>query len=154
MARKSSNDKLTDSRDMPKVVDLSGQPDVARRFGGPKMLIAAPLQYNAIMAKVPQGMLITSDRLREHLARESGADFTCPLTAGIFINICAQAAAERQDGGFPYWRTLRAGGELNEKYPGGVAEQQKRLEAEGHTVLQRGKRRFVKDYDRSLWTID
>lgn len=61
----------------------------------------------------------------------SGADFTEPITAGIFVSIAAWASYQREDEKTPYWRTLKANGELNEKYPGGVIEQKERLEAGG-----------------------
>jgi len=52
----------------------------------------------------------------------------------------------------PYWRTLKTGGELNEKYPGGVAAQAARLETEGHTIEPgKGKKPpKVKDYEQAL----
>ncbi|MEN3034815.1 MAG: hypothetical protein ABC537_00800 [Candidatus Methanosuratincola sp.] len=34
--------------------------------------------------------------------------------------------------GIPYWRTLKAGGFVNEKYPGGIEAQRDMLEKEGH----------------------
>jgi hypothetical protein len=40
--------------------------------------------------------------------------------------------------------------ELNLKYPGGLDELMRRLEAEGHTVVQRGQRYFVEDFERKL----
>jgi hypothetical protein len=76
------------------------------------------------------------------------------LTTGIFAWIAAHAADEEADsqGGetTPYWRTLKAGGFLNEKYPGGIVAQRLRLEQEGHRIIQRGKRFAVVDYERSL----
>jgi alkylated DNA nucleotide flippase Atl1 len=72
------------------------------------------------------------------------------LTAGIFINIVAKASEERDSDETPYWRTLKKDGELNEKYPGGIDAQKARLEMEGHTVIQKGKRYFVKDYESKL----
>jgi hypothetical protein len=81
------------------------------------------------------------------VARMHGADIGCPLTCGIFAWIAANAAEEQAGQGnrktTPYWRTLKTRGELNPKYPGGVEAQRQRLEAEGHTVIQRGKRLFV-----------
>jgi alkylated DNA nucleotide flippase Atl1 len=153
MAMKNCNQKLQDSKDMPKIVDITDQPEAVARYGGTKMLIAAPLQYNATMAQIPEGKVITSDQIRAHLAKEAGADFTCPLTAGIFINVCAHASAERESDKIPYWRTLKAKGELNEKYPEGIDGQKFRLEAEGHEVVQKGKRWFVKDFQNSLWEL-
>ena len=90
--------------------------------------------------------MITSDKIRDHLAKKHGADFTCPLTAGIFINIAAHASVERGDEETPYWRTLKKDGELNEKYPDGIDGQKMLLEHEGHTIIAKGKRLFVKDY--------
>ena len=43
----------------------------------------------------------------------------------------------------PYWRTLKDRGELKPKYPGELAEQKKRLRAEGHEIGARGQRAFV-----------
>jgi len=52
----------------------------------------------------------------------------------------------------PYWRTMKGKGELNEKYPGGVAEQAKKLKAEGHTIEtdKAGKPKRVKDWEEKL----
>jgi len=50
----------------------------------------------------------------------------------------------------PFWRTLKSRGELNPKYPGGIKGQTRRLRAEGHRVIKRGKRTFVKEYENFL----
>lgn len=50
----------------------------------------------------------------------------------------------------PYWRTLKANGELNPRYPGGIEALMGRLEAEGHVVVQKGKRFLVEDYEKKL----
>jgi len=150
MAKKTYNDKLNSPGNLPKVEDLSDKPEAVRRVGGTKMLIAAPMQYNDIIAKIPEGKIITVDRIRAFLAAKAGADVTCQLTAGIFINICAHASAERDKDRIPWWRTLKAKGELNEKYPEG---QKMLLEAEGHNVIQKGKRWFVSDYEGRLFIL-
>ena len=149
MAKKTFNEKLNDSKNFPEIVEVTDLKAV-ERFGGTKMLIAPPLFYDAIMKKIPDGKLITTDRIRNFLAKEQGADYTCQLTAGIFINIVAKASEERDGDERPYWRTLKKDGELNEKYPGGIDAQKARLEMEGHTVIQKGKRYFVKDYEGKL----
>ena len=68
--------------------------------------------------------------------------------------IASRAAAHDEADGkkkiTPYWRTLKSGGELNPKYPGGIEEQRVRLEDEGHTVMLKGKRAIVRDYERFL----
>jgi len=46
---------------------------------------------------------------------------------------------------------------LNEKYPGGVEAQKEKLEAGGHTILQKGRkniRYFVKDYESVLEDLE
>lgn len=70
------------------------------------------------------------------------------MTTAIFAHMVAHAAEEaiQAKDKTPYWRTLKIGGELNPKYPGGIEAQMARLEAEGHTVVQRGKRYFVEDF--------
>jgi hypothetical protein len=47
---------------------------------------------------------------------------------------------------------MKGKGELNEKYPGGVEDQSKRLRAEGHTIEtdKAGKPKRVKDYEKKL----
>ena len=50
----------------------------------------------------------------------------------------------------PYWRTLKAGGQLNEKYPGGLEAQATHLREEGHTVESKGKKMIVKDFEKAL----
>jgi len=52
-----------------------------------------------------------------------------------------------------YWRTLKTGGIINEKYPGGVETQKKLLEKEGHQVVQKGKKYIVVDYEKALARI-
>lgn len=153
MAKKSYNEKLLDSKNMPEIVEIT-EPKAIIRYGGTKMLIAPPLAYDEIMRKVPEGKVITSDYIRNYLSEKHGADYTCQLTAGIFINIAANASAERGIDETPYWRTLKKDGELNEKYPGGIDGQRIYLEMEGHVIIQKGKRYFVKDYVEKLFECE
>jgi len=37
-----------------------------------------------------------------------------------------------------------------EKYPGGIENQKKLLEQEGHQIIQKGKKYLVPDYEKSL----
>jgi len=150
MPKKTPNQKLHNPTDLPKVKDISDQPEAVARMGGTQMLIAAPMQYNELMARIPQGKVITVDRVRAYLAAQAGADFTCPLTAGIFVNVCAHASVERDSDKIPYWRTLRTKGELNEKYPDGIDGQKLLLEMEGHSVMQKGKRYYVREFEEKL----
>ena len=84
------------------------------------MYFAPPIDYDRAMRRVPRGMVTTVGEIRAFFAREAGADFTEPITAGVFVSIAAWASFQRQADETPYWRTLKAGGELNPKYPGGI----------------------------------
>ncbi len=53
----------------------------------------------------------------------------------------------------PYWRTLKAQGFLNEKYPGGVERHKKLLEQEGYSVIKRGKKYYVHDFEKYLVNV-
>jgi hypothetical protein len=78
------------------------------------------------------------------------------MGTGIFIAIAARAAGEDEEKGrkdiTPYWRTLKGKGELNEKYPGGVDAQAKKLKAEGHEIEmdKAGKPKRVKGWEKKL----
>ena len=98
--------------------------------------------------------VVTINELRAALARKHKADFTCPITTGIFSWIAAHAAAEDEADGkkriTPFWRTLKMGGEVNPKYPGGVEGVARCLRAEGHKIITKGKRVLVADYKKQL----
>ena len=69
----------------------------------------------------------------------------------IAANAAEESAADGKKQITPYWRTLKTGGELNPKYPGGVDRLKKLLNAEGHRVTAKGKRFVVADYEGSLF---
>jgi hypothetical protein len=152
--KKSWREKLADDKDLPKVCDV--RPGKGIRAGTGRMVIAAPREVDALMRQVPKGRVVTINELRAALAKKHQADFACPITTGIFSWIAAHAAAEDEAAGrkrfTPYWRTLKNGGEVNPKYPGGVAALAKRLRAEGHQVVAKGKRMLVADAEKKLFT--
>lgn len=147
--RKTWKEKLEDSKGLPKVEKITGK--MSQRWGKGTVVIPAPLEVNAAMKKVRKGKLTTIDLIREALVEKHGSTIACPMTTGIFAWISAHAAEEAETEGkkriTPYWRTLKAKGELNPKYPGGIKNLKARLREEGHTVIQKGKRYFVKDYE-------
>jgi len=152
MAKKTWNEKLNDSKNMPVVETVDCI--FAARQGGPRMLLAPPLAYDALMRRVPKGKLITIPQMRVHLAKQHNADWTCPMTAGIFVNIAAKASVERQGKDeTPWWRTVKKDGELCEKFPDGIDGHKLLLEMEGHKVIQKGKRYFVEGYEGKLFSI-
>ena len=150
--KKSWREKLADSKDLPKVGPMEGR--MSKRWGTGTMVVPAPIEVDAAMKKVPRGKLTTISEIRALLAKQHKVSFACPMTTGIFAWIAAQAADEWEQEGrkriTPYWRTLKADGELNPKYPGGIENVQARLEAEGHKVVAKGKRYFVADFERKV----
>lgn len=102
------------------------------------MVVPAPREVDAAMRRIRKGTTATINDLRRRLARAHGTDHACPITTGIFAWIAAHAAAEDEAAGrkrvTPWWRLLKSDGRLNPKYPGGIEEQRRRLEAEGHRV--------------------
>lgn len=154
--RKTFREKLADQKDLPRVERIPE--GMTRQWGKGTMVIPAPREVDEIMRNVPEGKLITINQIREIVARRHGATLGCPITTGILARIAAGAAGEDEAEGkkriTPYWRTLKTGGEVNPKYPGGVRGQKRRLEAEGHRVEMRGRRMVVRDHERSLVTPD
>ncbi len=154
--KKDFNAMLRDNKDMPKFQIITDEKSI-EKYGGDRMYFAPPMDYDKVMRMVPYGKVITVGGIREYFARKSGADFTEPITAGIFVSIAAWASYQRASDETPYWRTLKANGELNSKYPGGIEAQKEKLEAEGHTVVRKGRKNFkfyVKDYENSIFDLN
>lgn len=156
MAQKDFNSMLHNRKDMPKTVWVTDEKSIAR-YGGSRMYFAPPIDYDRVMRCIPYGKVATVGQIRGWLAKQNGADFADPMTAGIFISIAAWASEQRDSDFTPWWRTLKSGGELNAKYPGGIEKQKALLEAEGHIIELRGRsncRYFVSDYQSALVSDD
>lgn len=151
-ARRSWYDKLHDSHGLPQVKRIP--PRMQKRFGKGTIAIPAPIEIDALMRKIRKGRVATQAQLAEAVGKKHHATIGCPITTGIFSWIAAHAADEAERAGekkiAPYWRALKAGGELNPKYPGGIANLKKRLEAEGHVVVARRARYFVEGFEHKL----
>lgn len=153
--KKDFNAMLHRETDMPKMQIVTDEATI-KKYGGERMYFAPPVTYDELMKKVPFGKVITVGAVRKYLAKKNDADFTDPITAGIFVSIAAWASHQRHEDKTPYWRTLKANGELNAKYPGGIDAQKEKLEAEGHTIVERGRkniRYYVKDYEKVLFDL-
>lgn len=154
--RKSWQEKLADSKGHPTVFEITGK--MSKRWGTGTCVIPAPTEVDGLMRRVPKGKLTTIDEMRKILAHRHKATIACPITTGIFSWIAANAAAEAEAQGSKrttaYWRTLKAGGEVNPKYPGGLIGLKRKLVAEGHKVLKRGKRFFVENFETKLAVLE
>jgi hypothetical protein len=144
----------TEKQGLPRVVEVNEK--MSKKWGEGTVVIPSPLEVDATMKSVPEGRLITINQIRGIMARRYSASFGWPITTGIFVGIAARAAeediAEGKENITPYWRTIKAGGKLNEKFPGGAAAQAERLIAEGHEI-EPGKGKQpprVKDWESKL----
>jgi len=161
--RKTWQEKLKDKPALPKVLRLEKRfpcYNAVHKMGaevGDSVVLANPSEVVAIMKQVPKGKLITIVEICTRIARHHGVEACCSLTTGIFIMTAANAVEEAARKGeslrIPYWRTLKAGGLLNEKYPGGQEGHKRLLEREDFKVIARGKKYQVADYTEYLVKI-
>ncbi len=139
---------------LPRVVEIDER--MSQRWGTGTVVIPDPREVDEIMRSVPRGKLTTINQIRARLAKRHGATIGCPITTGIFAGIAARAAEEDAAEGkkdiTPYWRTLKVGGVLSDKFPGGIEAQAKKLRAEGHTIEldRKGKPKKVRDFEKAL----
>lgn len=128
---------------------------------GDEIVLVNPSDVVPIMAEVPFGKVITLTEICKSLADKHGVKGCCTLTAGIFTMTIANAVEEVKAQGdttalseIPWWRTLKNDGYLNDKYPGGLETQKRRLEMEGLEVKPRGKRFQLVDLERHLYQLE
>ncbi len=155
--------KLEDKPNLPKVLKLEARfpcYNALHKMGveaGEDVVLANPSEVVEIMAAVPKGKVVTIVEICRALAAKHRVRGCCSLTTGIFIMTAANAAEEAAMAGrrlkIPYWRTLKADGYLNAKYPGGVEAHRALLEKEGHEVVGRGAALRVKDHEKILFPI-
>ena len=161
--KKTWQEKLKDKPSFPKVLRLEkGFPcyNAVHKMGaevGDDVVLENPSEVVAIMKQVPKGRLITIFEVCRQIAKNHRVKACCSLTTGIFIMTAANAVEEVSKEGnpldIPYWRTLKAGGFLNEKYPGGQEAHKELLERENFKVLARGKKYQVVDYEQYLMQL-
>jgi len=159
--RKTWQEKLEDKPSFPKVLRLEKRfpcYNAVRKMGaevGDEIVLVNSSEVVAIMKQVPKGKLITIVEICKKIAGQHDVKGCCSLTTGIFIMTAANAVEEASKEGksldIPYWRTLKANGFLNEKYPGGQEAHKRLLAGENFRVIARGKRYQVVDYEKYLW---
>lgn len=88
---------------------------------GGMMFIATPEIVDAYIRTIPEGKAVSIKTMRKDLALEHGAEYTCPLTTGIFLRIVAEAAYEKYqqtqtlEGITPFWRVIEPNSSLAKK---------------------------------------
>jgi alkylated DNA nucleotide flippase Atl1 len=161
--KKTWQEKLKGKPSFPKVLGLEkGFPcyKAVHKMGaeaGDNVILVNPSEVVAIMKRVPKGRLMTIVEICKKIAGQHDVEACCSLTTGIFIMTAANAVEEASKEGrslnIPYWRTLKADGFLNEKYPGGQEAHKKLLERENLKVVARGKKYQVVDYEKYLMKL-
>ena len=161
--KKTWQEKLEDKASLPKVLKLEkGFPcyNAVHKMGaevGDDVVLVNPSEVVEIMKRVPKGKTITIIEICRKIAGQHGVAACCSLTTGIFImtaaNAVEEASKEGKSSDIPYWRTLKSGGFLNEKYPGGQEAHRKLLEKENFSVVARGKKYQVVDYEKYLMKL-
>jgi len=159
--KKTWEEKLVDKKGYPKVLSLEeGFPcyKALHKMGaeaGDDVVLVNPGEIVELMRQVPEGKLTTLAEICKEVAKRHGAKACCTLTSGIFVMTAANAVEEAAKRGvdvrIPYWRTLKIGGYLNDKYPGGIERHRCRLELEGHKVVGKGRSCRVECSEASLF---
>lgn len=95
--------------------------DFADIPAGAKMFIATPKIIDNYIRQIPKGKSTTLQTMRKDLAHEYRADYTCPVTTGIFLRIVSEAAHEQIQNGkpktsvAPFWRLVDENSTLAKK---------------------------------------
>jgi alkylated DNA nucleotide flippase Atl1 len=152
---KTWREKMADKPSLPKVLKLKKKfpcYNMMAKTGcraGDKVILVNPREVEAIMKSVPKGKLITIYEICRKIAKKNKVKGSCSLTNGIFVMQAAHAAVETKSK-LPWWRTLKAKGFLNEKYPDAYNLQIKLLKKEGHNITKRGKKYSVLNFEKNL----
>ncbi len=102
------NDKLRASREAE--VKRLGKPFAGMPIGG-LMLIASPLIIDEYIRRIPYGRTVTVKSMRNDLADQHQAEFTCPTSTGIFPHR-RRSGLERRWRVHPWNRSLPSGASL------------------------------------------
>lgn len=95
------------------------QKDFWGHVAGSKMLIPTPLMIQEYINHIESGNISEVEIMRNDLAIEHGADFTCPMTTGIFLRIVAEYNYEKLCQNeikiCPFWRIIDPNSKLSDK---------------------------------------
>lgn len=85
------------------------------------MFIATPQIIDNYIKQIPKGTKVAVQTMRNDLALENRADYTCPVTTGIFLRVVAEANFEKysQTNSLetitPFWRVIDPNSTLSKK---------------------------------------
>ena len=116
--KKSWLDKLNENKE-PKIKRI--EIDFADIPSGSMMFIATPKLIDEYIQEIGVGKRINIKTLRKDLAIAHNADYTCPVTTGIFLRVVAEANYEKLQQGkhveeiTPLWRMIEPNSALAKK---------------------------------------
>ena len=116
--KKSWLDKLNENKE-PKIKRI--EIDFADIPSGSMMFIATPKLIDEYIQEIGVGKRINIKTLRKDLAIAHNADYTCPVTTGIFLRVVAEANYEklqqvkRLEEITPFWRVIEPNSPLAKK---------------------------------------
>jgi hypothetical protein len=116
--KKSWLDKLNENKE-PKIKRI--EIDFADIPSGSMMFIATPKLIDEYIQEIGVGKRINIKTLRKDLAIAHNADYTCPVTTGIFLRVVAEANYEKLQQGkhveeiTPFWRVIEPNSALAKK---------------------------------------
>jgi len=158
--KKTWREKLADKKDLPKILIVEKRfpcYNAVHKMGaevGDEIVLVNPSEVIEFKRKVPYGKLTTIVDICKSISKRYEVKGCCSLTTGIFIMTGAKASQEakkaKEDLDILYWRTLKADGSLNDKFPGGAESHKELLENEGLKVVRKGNRFYVEDYEKYL----
>ncbi len=134
MAKKTWAEKM--KPDMEYKVEVT-EKDFADVPAGHTLLIATPTIVDEYVRHIPEGTHVPIKQMREDLAAEYGAEFTCPVTSGIFLRIVAENAYDQLQKGepidkiAPFWRMIDKKSTSAKKLACGLDWLQQQREKEG-----------------------
>ncbi len=113
-----------------------------------KMLLPSPSSIAAMVKKIPAGEVTTTRHLAAALAASFQVEAVCPVTLRKSLqSLC-------NDPIVPFWRVIKANGELTAIFPGGILGQSTRLQSEGCQLDQTGKVPRIRDFRNRLADLD
>jgi hypothetical protein len=120
-------------------------------FGGPgKMLLPSPRTVEALIKKIPENQLITTELIRKKLTDQFDVQGTCPVTTKKALQMVAHDSSKE----VAYWRVINKSGNLIGYFPGGVESQAVLLREEGFTIDTQGKAPKVQGFTERLAHFD
>jgi len=120
-------------------------------FGGPgKMVCPSRATVEALVRRIPESRIITTDLLRQELAEQFNVQGACPVTTHKALQAIANDAAADPASDVAYWRVIKQSGQLIDRFPGGAEGQAALLMKEGFTIDSNGKAPKVSNFKRSL----